>query len=152
MNGVPGRPGGPFWLNMPMYMRAVLLVLTLAAVLSGGTLYAAHALTTARSSHVARTVAHATPSAAEFGSGFVDTANAYASTHGTSARLAHPDCVQASPAHYMCSYAVLKPGRPPECHLMQARWTPEGPSTYTVTLAGRAARCGTIREALQSLQ
>jgi hypothetical protein len=35
--------------------------------------------------------------------------------------------------------------------VMQARWTPQAASTITVTLAGRAGRCGTLREALRSL-
>jgi hypothetical protein len=51
----------------------------------------------------------------------------------------------------MCSYAARKPGAPTQCHIMQARWTPNRASTITVTLAGRADRCGTLREALRSL-
>jgi hypothetical protein len=91
------------------------------------------------------------PTAAEFGRDFVRTANAYAAAHGSAARLTHPDCVQAAPGRYMCSYAVTKPRRPVECHLMQARWTPDGPSTVTVTLAGRTFRCESLRAALDSL-
>jgi hypothetical protein len=93
----------------------------------------------------------ATPTAAEFGHDFVSTANAYAAAHASKARLTNPDCVEASTGHYMCSYAIRKPGRPVDCHLMQARWTPEGPSTITVTLAGRASRCESLRAALDSL-
>src|SRR3954451_2953521 len=82
----------------------------------------------------------ATPTASEFGLDFVNTANAYAVAHGSRARLMKQDCVEASSGHYMCSYAIAKPGRPVDCHLMQARWTPQAESTITVTLAGRTAR------------
>ena len=91
------------------------------------------------------------PTAADFGRDFVRTANAYAVAHGSAARLRHPDCVQAAPGRYMCSYAVTKPRQPVECHLIQARWTPEGPSTVKVTLAGRTLRCESLRAALDSL-
>jgi hypothetical protein len=95
--------------------------------------------------------AHTTPTAAEFAQEFVATANAYAAAHASAARLTNPHCVEASPGRYMCSYAIKKPGRHADCHLMQARWRPEGPSTITVTLAGRAARCESLRAALDSL-
>jgi hypothetical protein len=91
------------------------------------------------------------PSAADFGSGFVTTANQYAAAHHQSARLTNPDCVQAAPGKYMCSYGIARPGRPLECHIMQAAWTPYGPSTYTVTLAGRVRRCASLRAAIDSL-
>ena len=91
------------------------------------------------------------PSAADFGSGLVKTTNQYASAHGQPARLKNPDCVQAAPGKYMCSYGIARPGRPLECHIMQAAWTPYGPSTYTITLAGRVKRCASLREALDSL-
>jgi hypothetical protein len=103
------------------------------------------------SSSSAAAVRH-TPTAEEFAQDFVRTANAYSAAHASDAMLANPDCVEASPGHYMCSYAVRRRGRAEECHLMQARWTPEGPSTITVTLAGRAARCESLRAALDSLQ
>jgi hypothetical protein len=93
----------------------------------------------------------AMPSAAEFAHEFVELANGFAQANGDFARVAHADCVQASSGHYMCSYAVTRPGRSGECHLMQARWTPERASTITVTLAGRTHRCETLRAALQSL-
>jgi hypothetical protein len=51
----------------------------------------------------------------------------------------------------MCSYAVVRPQTEPECHLMQARWTPGQASSYEVTLSGRADRCGSLREAIHSL-
>jgi hypothetical protein len=94
----------------------------------------------------------ASPSAAEFAHELVGSANQYATLHGDPARVARADCVQASPGHYMCSYAVSRPGVPAECHLMQARWTPRQASTFTVTLAGTAPRCGSLGEALRSLR
>jgi hypothetical protein len=92
------------------------------------------------------------PTAAEFAQQFVGVTNAYAQAHGETARLAQPDCVQASPGHYMCSYVITSPSRPAECHIMQAVWTPEQASTFRVTLAGKALRCGSLREALRSLE
>ena len=91
------------------------------------------------------------PTAAGFALVFVSTANAYARSHGDRSRIADPDCVEAARGRYMCSYTALRPGKSPECHLMQARWTPELASSYTVTLAGRVKRCATLREALRSL-
>jgi hypothetical protein len=93
------------------------------------------------------------PSAAEFARVFVGTTNQFAMEHGDSKRISHADCVQASPGHYMCSYVVMRRrGAPRECFLMQARWTPEKASTITVTLAGRVRRCGSLQEALDSLE
>ena len=94
----------------------------------------------------------AMPSAAEFAHAFVELANGFAQSNGDFARVGHADCVQASSGHYMCSYAVTRPGRTGECHLMQARWTPERASTITVTLAGRTRTCESLREAIQSLR
>jgi hypothetical protein len=91
-------------------------------------------------------VADATPSAADFGRALAGTANQY----GDDAKIARTHCVQAKPGRYMCSYAVVRAGQS-ECHLMQGRWTPNAASTITVTLAGRAARCGSLRDAIQSL-
>jgi hypothetical protein len=88
-----------------------------------------------------------TPTAAEFGRALAGTANQY----GSDAKLARTHCVQAKPGRYMCSYAVVRQGRS-ECHLMQGRWTPDAASTITVTLAGRTGRCGSLRDAIQSLQ
>jgi len=93
----------------------------------------------------------AVPSAAEFAHAFVELANGFAQANGDFARIARADCVQGSSGHYMCSYAVTRPGRSDECHLMQARWTPDQASTITVTLAGRTRRCESLRGALQSL-
>jgi hypothetical protein len=92
-----------------------------------------------------------TPTATQFAHSFVGTTNAYAQAHGDSRRIANADCVQASRGQYMCSYAEKSPGAPLRCHIMQARWTPRAASTITVTLAGRADRCGSLRDALRSL-
>ena len=97
------------------------------------------------------TRARAFPSAAEFAHAFVGAANQYAEVTGHPARINQPDCVQAAPGRYMCSYAVVKPGTAKECHLIQARWTPHEASTITVTLAGRTTRCRSLREAISSL-
>jgi hypothetical protein len=92
------------------------------------------------------------PSAAEFARAFVGTTNQFAAEHGDPTRISQPHCVQASPGHYMCSYVATRPRVPRECYLMQARWTPQKASTITITLAGRTARCGSLREAIDSLQ
>jgi hypothetical protein len=100
----------------------------------------------------AQTARVAVPSAAEFARAFVALTDGFAQQSGDFARVAHPDCVQASPGHYMCSYVVTRPGRTDECHLMQAKWTPERASTITVTLAGRTRQCGSLRQAVHSLR
>jgi hypothetical protein len=92
-----------------------------------------------------------TPTATDFAWAFVGTANAFSKAHGSPSRVARVHCVQASRGHYMCSYAVVRPQSEPECHLMQARWTPGAASSYEVTLSGRAQRCGSLREAINSL-
>jgi hypothetical protein len=94
----------------------------------------------------------ATPSAAEFADDFTGVANAYAWAHGLSKRIVDADCVQASPRHYMCAYAVIRPRAPRECHLMQAEWRPEALSTIKVTLSGRVAVCDSLAHALRSLR
>ena len=94
--------------------------------------------------------APATPAPAAFGRTFVGAMNAYAESQGDPRRLANPHCVQASPGHYMCSYALVAPNGKRECHVMQARWTP--PNPVKVTRAGRAARCETLHAALKSLR
>jgi len=91
------------------------------------------------------------PSAAEFGKIFTATANAYASAHHDGRRVSRPHCVQAAPGRYMCAYLAFTPANGPQCHLMQARWTPTAASTITVTLSGRTQRCGSVREAIRSL-
>jgi hypothetical protein len=92
------------------------------------------------------------PSATEFARVFIGLTTAYAVNFEQPERIMRAHCVQAAPGRYMCSYALLRPGRLPECHLMQARWTPEAASTITVTLAGRTSRCETLRAAIASLR
>ena len=94
----------------------------------------------------------APPSAAEFTADFIALVNRYAKAHGDPVRVAHADCVQPSAGHYMCSYATTRPGNARSCHVMQALWSPRKTSTFTVTLAGRSERCGSLREALRSLK
>jgi hypothetical protein len=94
-----------------------------------------------------------TPSADDFATVFVLATSGYTRTHaGGGVHFTNVHCVQASPGHYMCSYAATGSGRVRECHLVQAQWTPRRESTVTVTLAGRVKRCATLREALHSLQ
>lgn len=95
--------------------------------------------------------ATATPTAAEFARDLSGTANAYGVAHAAGARLTNTHCVQAARGRYMCSFAVVQTSGVTECHLIQARWTPQRASTITVTLAGRVARCGSVREALDSM-
>jgi hypothetical protein len=92
----------------------------------------------------------AAPAAAGFAVVFVSTTNAYAKAHHDPSRIGDADCVQAARGKYMCSYRTIRPSGA-ECHLMQARWTPQLASTFTVTLAGRVKRCGTLRQAIRSL-
>lgn len=99
---------------------------------------------------VSRVSARATPSAAEFAAQFIGVTNQYAKEHGDTAQVGHAHCVQAAAGHYMCSYTVTK-NETSTCHLMQARWTPGRASMITVTLAGRTARCTTLKEAIRSL-
>jgi hypothetical protein len=91
------------------------------------------------------------PTAAGFAEVLVSTSNAFAQDHGAATRLTHAHCVQASRGHYMCAYLVERPGRPSECHLIQAHWAEEPGSSFTVVLSGRARRCGSVREAVRSL-
>jgi hypothetical protein len=98
-----------------------------------------------------RAQARETPSATQFAHDFIGVTNKYASQHGDGARLGNAHCVEAAPGKYMCSYLVTAKGVR-TCHLMQAQWTPERSSAITVTLAGRTRRCGTLREAIQSLR
>jgi hypothetical protein len=95
--------------------------------------------------------ASSTPSAAEFGAALVAATNTYAREHGEARRISGANCVQATAGSYMCSYLSIASGTPPQCHVMQGRWTPRAASMITVTLAGRTAKCGSLREALRSL-
>ena len=92
-----------------------------------------------------------TPSATEFARNFVGVTNKHASEHGDDARVGGAHCVKAAPGKYMCSYVVTANGVR-TCHLMQAHWRPQRSSAITVTLSGRTSRCGTLREAIQSLR
>ena len=141
------------------------LVLALVALSVGTAIYAAVSRATAGSAkalptrplrpalgaaHTTR--ARATPTAAMFAETVETLGNTYATVHHDARRLENADCVQASPGHYMCSYLLTSPNRPAQCHLIQARWTPERASTITVTLGSRVLRCGTLKEALRSLR
>jgi|1186.fasta_scaffold641795_1 hypothetical protein len=90
------------------------------------------------------------PSAVEFATIFVATANAYAVAHHDGRSVTEPHCVQAARGRYMCAYTAVTHARR-QCHLMQARWTPTAASTITVTLSGRTHRCDSIRAAIRSL-
>ncbi len=94
----------------------------------------------------------AAPGAHEFARQLAGMTNQFAALQRDDARVGKVDCVQASKGHYMCSFAVLRPSRPEECHVIQAIWTPADVDSFKVTLSGRAGRCGSLREALQSLQ
>lgn len=93
----------------------------------------------------------ATPSAAEFAHDLAGAANQYGAEHAKGRRLTHTQCVQATRGHYMCSYAVVHANGTSECHLIQATWTPDATSSFTITLSGRVARCSSLREALDSM-
>jgi hypothetical protein len=92
------------------------------------------------------------PSASGFAALLVSSTTAYATAHGQPQRIEQPDCVQPVRGRYMCSYTVRIPGDAARCHLMQARWTPERASLFTVTLAGRTRSCRSLRDALRSLR
>jgi hypothetical protein len=94
----------------------------------------------------------AAPTASEFADSFVGVANAYAASHGELKRIVHADCVQGHPGHYMCSYAIVRPGWRTQCHLIQAQWRPGELSTIKVTLSGRVAVCDSLAHALHSLR
>jgi hypothetical protein len=91
----------------------------------------------------------ATPTPAAFGRTFVQALNAFASSRGDARRLTSPHCVEASRAHYMCAYTIVRPDGTHECHLMQAVWRRLRP--VTVLRAGRVTRCETLKAAVASL-
>ena len=93
----------------------------------------------------------APPSASNFGAMLALTTTDNAKAHGKSLKMERVDCVEPKRGRYMCSYNLRVPGRPGACHLIQARWTPGSASIFTVTLAGRTARCQSLSDALQSL-
>jgi hypothetical protein len=127
------------------------------AVVAAGTGTATYAISSGAAAHPAKAAKPIsvavvkTPTATEFTGLFVALSNTYAKTHGDTARFTNADCVKASPGHYMCSYAITRPNRASECHLIQATWTPAARSSFTITLSGRVTRCGSLREALRSL-
>lgn len=91
------------------------------------------------------------PDAAGFARVLVSVSNAFARRNGDPTRLVDPHCVEGSRGHYLCAYAVARPHRKNECHLVQAEWAQEPNSSFTVVLSGRARRCGTVRDAIHSL-
>jgi len=92
------------------------------------------------------------PSASEFAALLVSSTTSYARAHSEPRRIERPDCVEPVRGHYMCSYKVRVAGDAAGCHLMQARWTPERASLFTVTLAGRTRSCRSLQDALHSLR
>ena len=129
-------------------MKLTIAFVLVAATTGLGTYFGAKALHPQRpAAQPYVLVASTTPTAEEFGRALMGTANQF----GADAKIARTHCVQAKPGRYMCSYAVVRKGQSDECHLMQGRWTPNADSTITVTLAGRAARCGSLRDAIDSL-
>jgi hypothetical protein len=153
-----GSRNGAIWTSKGRYV-----LFPLAAAAAGFGVYAISAALAAPATTHAVPAPHARPHRAaaaspsppgpvEFARDFVATANAYSEAHAKSARLVDPDCVEASPGHYMCAYAVTRPERSRECHLIQAMWTPDRASTFTVTLSGRVRQCRTLREAIRSLR
>jgi len=146
-NGIPSGWAAPSVDGMSTHSIVFRIALAVAALVCAST---ATAAATPPLRPASPTAASA-PSAAGFAVVFLSTAGAYARAHGDPARIADPDCVEAARGRYMCSYRTLRPGHSAQCHLVQARWTPQLASAYTVTLAGRVKRCGTLREALRSL-
>jgi hypothetical protein len=129
-------------------MKLALLFTAIAAATAAGVFYGA---TTLRADHLSQPLVLVsqrvpTPTAVEFGRALMGTANQFAAD----AKIVHPDCVQAKPGRYMCSFVVVRRGAE-ECHIMQGRWTPHADSTITVTLAGRAERCTSLHDAIRSL-
>ena len=92
------------------------------------------------------------PSASGFAALLVSSTTAVATAHGEPWSIARADCVEPVRGHYMCSYEVRVAGDASGCHLMQARWTPERASLFTVTLAGRTRSCRSLKDALHSLR
>lgn len=91
------------------------------------------------------------PDAREFARELTGMANQLAAQSGNKARLDKVDCVSPRRGKYMCSFALLRPAQQAECHLIQATWTPAAVDSFKVTLAGLTTRCGSLREAIDSL-
>jgi hypothetical protein len=132
-------------------MKFALGFFAVAAASAAALYFGVAAFTSADAPLAAAAVRSATPTAAEFAHDLAGTANQYGAQHAAGARLARTHCVQPAAGRYMCSFAVVHDDGSSECHLVQARWTPEAASTITVTLAGRVARCGSLRDALDSM-
>jgi len=92
-----------------------------------------------------------TPAADDFAAILAGATDHYARNHAHTTRIDNVHCVEASTGHYLCSYRSTTAGNGSSCHATEARWTPDAESSFAVTLAGRAARCRTLREALHSL-
>ncbi len=73
-----------------------------------------------------------------------------AAEHGE--HVVRPHCDDAGGGHFICAYTVVSLDGAEECHLMQAKWTPESEDLFEITLAGRTGRCSSIRAAVNSLQ
>src|SRR5262249_17960726 len=99
-----------------------------------------------------RATRRSVPSPSEFARLVAGVANEYARVHHQAKTIDRVHCVPGYPGHYMCAYRVRRAGRAPECHLMQAHWTPGEASSFRVVLAGRARACRTVREAVASLR
>ncbi|HEY7692283.1 MAG TPA: hypothetical protein VH816_08075 [Gaiellaceae bacterium] len=142
---------GPAPIGLPI-LCAIACATALATYAVADRVYAGSARSVPAHARSNRPAPEAPPSASQFALLLVTLGNLYGSEHGRSARLTGADCVQASAGHYMCSYAVVRPGRPDECHIVQTEWTPGAASAFRVTLGGRVASCHTLREALASLK
>jgi hypothetical protein len=92
------------------------------------------------------------PGPTEFAHLFAGMTNQIAAQEGDGSRVGQVDCVQGSRGHYMCSYGIFRQSRPVECHMMQVRWTPTDIDSFRIEMSGRVGRCGSLREALRSLQ
>jgi hypothetical protein len=132
--------------------RTPTLVLIVLCALGALTLVSAATAARALPGQPAAAAAAQAPSAASFAQQFLSLANAYAQANRDAHRFSRADCVSPARGRYMCSYATTNAGQREQCHIMQAKWTPNAASTFTITLSGRTARCGSLREALRSLR
>jgi hypothetical protein len=128
-----------------MKLQALFALVT--CLTGAGTYFGATAFGSERAAQPVQ-IAHkdSTPTAAQFARTLANVTNQYAGKRV----VAGTHCVKASPGHYMCAYGVVQPNGM-ECHLMQGMWTPGEASTITVTLAGRAGECDSVRDAIRSL-
>jgi hypothetical protein len=133
-----------------------LISLAVACAFATGTYMLARSLGSGSESHAAASPAPSlhgvAPNAGEFARMFSGMTNQLAAEQGDGTRVLNVDCVEGTTrGHYMCSYGILRPSRPVECHVMQAEWTPSGVDSFRVKMSGRVGRCGSLREALRSL-